>query len=259
MFDRNIDNTEPLDSSSRFVHHSAASHTGGPRHEARSTSDLPFRAVEWGRSDNDDEGYLATRLTSQPPRRYEHRPIYAPTPLSTKSTNHHSSTPRYIPPFSASKIPSYVRSPSAPSYVKRRSESRCSDDDEDVASPSHRIKTENCEGGAREKAIMSPPPPPRLLDARASTPSERQSHRSEKYALWRKKMKEQKMRLRLDAERYIAEQEELFRASRGEFGGVMPMPVFGCEEVEEGVAVKQEKGEDGEVEVIIKQEKGEEE
>ncbi|KAL8880706.1 MAG: hypothetical protein Q9198_001935 [Flavoplaca austrocitrina] len=223
---RGIDDTEQLHSNPRFVHHGPIDYTRDAGNEV-STSDLPFRTIGWGRGDVPPLSLTTARLAS-PFEGFDHyAPAYAPTPTYT-TTNPYAATPRFVPPFSVAAIPSYVRSPSAPTYVKRRAES-CFDD---LASPSIKIKKDEYGKEDEAKSKLSPSP---LTDRRRSAPNERQTRRSSQhFESWRKKRKDQKMRLKLDAIRYEAEQEALFSAHRLGHGATTRMPGEG------EVAIKQE-------------------
>ena len=223
---RSIDDTEQLHSNPRFVHHAPIDYTRDAGNEVP-TSDLPFRTTGWGRGDVPPLSLTTARLAS-PFEGFDHyTAAYAPTPTYT-TTNPYAATPRFIPPFSVAEIPSYVRSPSAPTYVKRRAES-CFND---LASPSIKIKKDEDEKEDEAKSILSPP---LLSGRRGSAPNERQSRRSSQhFESWRKKRKDQKMRLKLDAVRYEAEQEALFNAHRLGHDASTRMPGEG------EVAIKQE-------------------
>ncbi|KAL8751602.1 MAG: hypothetical protein Q9199_006301 [Rusavskia elegans] len=212
---RKINDTEQLDSSSRFIHHTVADCAAYPGHGA-SSSDLKFRNIEWGQGNGVTSSSTTARLSSAFEEYYRRSPAYAPTPTCT-TTDPYSATPRFIAPFTASALPSYVRSPAAPTHAKRRSESCFSD----VAPPSIKIKKEE-EDEDVAKSIPSPPP---LTDRRASAANERHHRRnSQHFESWRKKRKDQKMRLQLDAVRYEAEQEALFNAHREGHGLSSRMP-----------------------------------
>ncbi|KAL8994565.1 MAG: hypothetical protein Q9169_005507 [Polycauliona sp. 2 TL-2023] len=222
--DREIDAAEQIDIidlGSRSKQHSEGDYTANTRHGG-SISDLPFRTIEWGHHDiGPYSSSTATRPFSPFQGRYEHRPIYAPTPLYTP-TDPYSSTPRYIPPFTTAAIPSYVLSPSAPSNVKRRSKSCCFDDDD--GPPTARTKVDIDEEEDEKGKILSSIGRGSVDDRRASAPGERHLRRSSDFESWRKRRKDQKRRLELDAVKYEAEQEALFSASRGVYGPTTPMP-----------------------------------
>ncbi|KAL9023427.1 MAG: hypothetical protein Q9180_008241, partial [Flavoplaca navasiana] len=169
---RNIDDAEQLSSNPRSVHHAPIGYTRKSRDEA-STSDLPFRTIGWGRGDVPPLSLGTARLASPFEGLYQYTPAYAPTSTYT-TTNPYAATPRFIPPFSVAAIPSYVRSPSAPTYIKRRAES-CFDD---LASPSIKIKKDEDEEQDDAKPILSPPP---LTDRRGSAPNERHNRRSSQH------------------------------------------------------------------------------
>ncbi|KAL8880234.1 MAG: hypothetical protein Q9192_008061 [Flavoplaca navasiana] len=223
---RSIVDTEELSSNPRSVHHAPIGYTRESRNET-STSDLPFRIIGWGRGNVPPLSLSTARLASPFEGFYQYTPAYAPTSTDI-TTSPYVATPRFIPPFSVAAIPSYVRSPSAPTYMKRRAES-CFDD---LASPSIKIRKDEDEKEDAAKPMLSPPP---LTDRRGSAPNERHNRRSsQNFESWRKKRKDQKMRLKLDAARYEAEQEALFSAHRLRHGSGTPMPGDG------GVAIKQE-------------------
>ncbi|KAI4268976.1 MAG: hypothetical protein L6R38_007649 [Xanthoria sp. 2 TBL-2021] len=226
---RKINDTEQLDSSSRFVHHTVAEYAAYPGH-GTSTSDLPFRTIEWGQGNGVTSSSTTARLISPFEEYYRRSPAYAPTPICP-TTDPYSATPRFIAPFTASALPSCVRSPAAPTHAKRRSESCFSD----VAPPSIKVKKEE------DEDIAKPiPSPPLLTERRASAANERHHRRnSQHFESWRKKRKDQKMRLQLDAVRYEAEQEALFNAHRERHGPASPMAGNGEK------AIKQEHGEEG--------------
>ncbi|KAL8849246.1 MAG: hypothetical protein Q9221_005776 [Calogaya cf. arnoldii] len=221
---RNIDNTGQVNSSSRFVYSAVEDYAVYPGHAA-SSSDLPFRTIDWGQG----HGVISSSHTARvalPFEEYHQRtPAYAPTATYT-STSPYSATPRFIPPFTASAVPSYVCSLSAPTHAKRRSDSGFSD----MAPPSIKIKSED---GENVKTVVSPLP---LTGRRRSSANKQQCQRNvQQFESWRKKRKEQKMRLEFDAARYEAEQEALFSAHRGGHGLVSAI-------ADEGeIAIKQER------------------
>ncbi|KAI4266657.1 MAG: hypothetical protein LQ337_008713 [Flavoplaca oasis] len=218
---RSIDDTEQL----HFNPNAPIDYTRQSRNET-STSDLPFRIIQWGRGDVPPSSLSTARLTSPYERLYQYTPAYAPTWAYT-TISQDAANPRYIPPFTATAIPSYVRSPSTPTYIKRRAES-CFDD---LASPSIKIRKDEDEEGDVEPTLS----PPLLTGRRGSAPNERHSRRSSQhFESWRKKRKDQKMRLKLDAVRYEAEQEALFSAHRRRHSPATRMPGDG------EVAIKQE-------------------
>lgn len=195
---KTIDN-EQLASSLRMVNHTGADHATYPEQEASTSlhdGDLPFRTIEWGDAIAVAPSSNMARLASPFEDPLERGPAYAPTGTTTDLV---AATPRFIPPFTASALPSYVRSASAPTKGKRRLESCLGD----VAPPGSKIKKEE-----------DPSPPPQT-ERRASAANE-VHHRasSQQFESWRKKRKEQKIRLRREASRYAAEQESLFKAHR---------------------------------------------
>ncbi|KAI4234167.1 MAG: hypothetical protein LQ349_003954 [Xanthoria aureola] len=217
-----IDN-EQLASGSRLVNHTGADHATYPEQEASTSlhdGDLPFRTIEWGGGNGVAPSSNTARLTSLFEDHLERSPAYAPTGTTTDLD---AATPRFMPPFTASALPSYVRSASAPTKGKRRSESCLGD----VAPPGSKIKKEQ---------DPSPPPQPERRASAANEGHHRAS--SQQFESWRKKRKEQKIRLRREASRYAAEQESLFKAHRA--GHDAGSPTAGDGEK----AVKPEPGED---------------
>ena len=218
-----IDN-EQLASSLRLVNHTGVDHATYPEQEASASlhdGDLPFRTIKWGDGNGVASSSNTARLTSPFEDPLERSPAYAPTGTTTDLV---AATPRFIPPFTASALPSCVRSASARTKGKRRSESCLGE----VAPPGSKIKKEE-----------DPSPAPET-ERRASAANEGH-HRasSEQFESWRKKRKEQKIRLRREASRYAAEQESLFEAHRAGHDAGSPMAGDGEK------AVKPEPGEEG--------------
>ncbi|KAL8855449.1 MAG: hypothetical protein Q9178_007899 [Gyalolechia marmorata] len=196
---RNVNDTDYSTSQPGDVEHNVADYAASPGQET-SPNDLPFRTVEWGR-DNGDTPSTRPRLASPFEEARRRTSIHASRPTYTR-TSPQSTSPRFMSP--TTPIPSYIRSPSTPTRVKCRSASFAG-----TATPSTKIKEEEDEDN--DLPNSSTPP---LTGRRGSAPSEGQSrHASRDYKLWRKKRKEQKMRLRVDAVQYEAEQAALFSAA----------------------------------------------
>ncbi|KAL8915345.1 MAG: hypothetical protein Q9171_000215 [Xanthocarpia ochracea] len=171
------------------VNHTVADYAASPGHEAL-TSDLPFRTVEWGRD-------IGSTLSSAGPR------LASPFEEARRRTSVYA--PGWTSPSIRTPMPSYIRSPSGPTQVKCRSASFAG-----AASPSTRMKEEEDEDN--DLPNSSTPP---LKGRRGSAPSEGQSRRTsrDKVKSWKKKREEQKMRLKVDAVQYEAEQAALFSAA----------------------------------------------
>ncbi|KAL8926818.1 MAG: hypothetical protein Q9172_001634 [Xanthocarpia lactea] len=186
----NVNDNDHSASQPEEVNHTVADHTPSLGHEAL-TSDLPFRTVEWGRDNGGTSSSASPRLASPFEESHRRTSVYAPGRTSPSIT-----TP----------LPSYVRSPSTPTQVKCRSASFAG-----TSTPSTKIKEEEDEG--TDLPNWSTPP---LTGRRGSAPSEGQSRRisRDKVKSWKKKREEQKMRLKVDAEQYEAEQAALFSAAR---------------------------------------------